>query len=94
MKGRKSSRAARHRAAGGTGVLDGVAWQPVGIGCPTWNGEGRTADAAWRWEEGWGNVWKGGAELQAAHLAGQGRRHAAEEKQRGSGLGKMKGTQL
>jgi hypothetical protein len=27
-------------------VLDGVAWQPLGIVCPTWNGEGRTAEVA------------------------------------------------
>jgi hypothetical protein len=52
VKGRESSRTARHGSAGGTGVLDGVAWQPLGIDCPTWNGEGRTAEAAWRWEEG------------------------------------------
>jgi hypothetical protein len=46
VKGRESNRAARHRSAGGSGVLDGVAWQPLGIGCPTWNGEERIAEAA------------------------------------------------
>jgi hypothetical protein len=63
VKERESSRAARHRSAGSAGVLDGVAWQSLGIVCPTWNGEGRTAEAAWRWEEGWGDAWKGGVEL-------------------------------
>jgi hypothetical protein len=52
VKGRESSRAARHRSVGGAGVLDGVAWQALGIVYPTWNGEGRTAEAAWWWEEG------------------------------------------
>jgi hypothetical protein len=48
VKGRESSRVARHRSAGGAGVLDGVAWQPLGIVYLTWNGEGRTAEAARR----------------------------------------------
>jgi hypothetical protein len=52
VKGRESSRAARHRSAGGAGGLDGVVWQPLGIVCQTWNGEGRTAEAARRWEKG------------------------------------------
>jgi hypothetical protein len=82
VKGRESSRAARHRAAGGAGVLDGVAWQPLGIDCPTWNGEGRTVEAAWRWEEGWGDAWKAAQNCRAAHMARQWRRRAAEEKQR------------
>jgi hypothetical protein len=94
VKGRESGHAARHRAAGGAGVLDGVAWRPLGIGCSSWNGEGRTAVAVWRWEKGWGDAWKAAQNRRAAHLAGQGRRRAAEEKQRGSGLGKMKGTRL
>jgi hypothetical protein len=77
VKGRESGHAARHRAAGGAGVLDGV----------TWNGEGRTAEVAWRWEKGWGDAWKAAQNRRAAHLAGQGRWRAAKEKQRGSGLG-------
>jgi hypothetical protein len=64
VKGRESSRAARYRSGGGAGVLDVVAWQSLGIVCPMWNCEGRSAEAAWRWEEGWGDAWKGGAELQ------------------------------
>jgi hypothetical protein len=40
------------KMAGDAGVLDGVAWQPLGVDCPTWNGKGGTAEAAWRWEEG------------------------------------------
>jgi hypothetical protein len=36
---------AEPRTAGGAGVLCG-AWQPLGIGDPTWQGEGRTAEAA------------------------------------------------
>jgi hypothetical protein len=52
VKGRESSHVARHGSAGGAGVLDGVAWQPLGIDYPTRNDEGRTAEAAWRWEEG------------------------------------------
>jgi hypothetical protein len=55
---REGQSRAEPRMAGGTGVLDGVAWQPLGIDCPTWPGEGRTAEAAWRWEEGWGNAWR------------------------------------
>jgi hypothetical protein len=42
---------AEPRKTGGAAVLDGAAWQLLGIVCPTWNGEGRTAQAAWRWEE-------------------------------------------
>jgi hypothetical protein len=34
------------RMAGDAGVLDGAAWQLLGIGGPTWNGEGMTADGA------------------------------------------------
>jgi hypothetical protein len=83
VKGRESGHAARHRAAGGAGVLDGVAWRPLRIGCSTWNGEGRTAEAAWRWEKGWGDAWKAAPRCRAVHMAGQERRRAAEEKQRG-----------
>jgi hypothetical protein len=46
VKGRESSHTARHRSTGGVGVLDGVSWRPLRIVCPTWNGEGRTAEAA------------------------------------------------
>jgi hypothetical protein len=46
VKGREISRASRHRSAGGAGVLDGVAWQPLGIDCPTWKSGGRPAEAA------------------------------------------------
>jgi hypothetical protein len=34
------------KTAGGAGVLDGAAWQLLGIGGLTWNGEGMTADVA------------------------------------------------
>jgi hypothetical protein len=91
VKGRKSSHAARHRAAGGTGVLDGVAWQPLGIGCPTWNGEGRTADAAWRWEEGWGDAWKGGAELQGGAPGRVGAAACSRGEAEGIGTGEDEG---
>jgi hypothetical protein len=37
---------AKSRTAGGAGVLDGAAWQLLGIGDPTWNGEGTTTDVA------------------------------------------------
>jgi hypothetical protein len=42
---RERSRA-KPRTAGGADVLDGAAWQLLGIGGPTWNGEGRTAEMA------------------------------------------------
>jgi hypothetical protein len=38
------------KTAGGAGVPSG-AWQPLGFGGPTWQGEGRTAEVMWRWEE-------------------------------------------
>jgi hypothetical protein len=48
---RQGQSRAELRMAGGAGVLDGVVWQPLGIDCPTWQGEGRTAEAVRRWEE-------------------------------------------
>jgi hypothetical protein len=68
---REGQSRAKPRTAGGAGVLDGVVWQPLGIDCPTWPGEGRTAEAAWRWEEGWGDAWRW---CRAAGARGGGRR--------------------
>jgi hypothetical protein len=43
---REGQSRAELRTAGGAGVLDGVAWQPLGIDCPTWKSGGRPAEAA------------------------------------------------
>jgi hypothetical protein len=40
------------------------AWQPLGSGGATWQGEGRTAEAARAVGGGWGDAWTGGAALQ------------------------------
>jgi hypothetical protein len=72
---------AKPRKASGAGVPSGV-WQSLGSDSPTWPGEGRTAEAARRWEEGWGDAWKGGAERQGLGkrpAAGGHARAAAEE---------------
>jgi hypothetical protein len=40
------------------------AWQLLGSGGPTWQGDGRTAEAARAVGGGWGDAWMGGAALQ------------------------------
>jgi hypothetical protein len=59
--------------AGGAGVSSGHAWRPFGLGGATWQGEGRTAEAARAVGGGWGDAWMGGAVLQKL-----GKRPAAE----------------
>jgi hypothetical protein len=64
VKRRESSRVARLRSAGGAGVSSGHAWRPFGLSGATWQGEGRTAEAARAVGGGWGDAWTGGAALQ------------------------------
>jgi hypothetical protein len=69
VKGRESSRAVRHRSTGGAGMLDGVSWRPLGIVCPTWNGEGRTAEAALAVGGMAGDAWARGAAQDCTTVA-------------------------
>jgi hypothetical protein len=64
----------RRRAAS---AVPSDAWQLLGSDGPTWHGEGRTAEVARRWEEGWGDASMGGAHGRAV-AAACGRREVQE----------------
>jgi hypothetical protein len=62
-RGRERGRSwAELKTAGSAGVPSG-AWQPLGSGGATWQGEGRTTEAARAVGGEWGDAWTGGAAL-------------------------------
>jgi hypothetical protein len=64
LMGERGWSRAELKTAGGAGVSSGHAWRLFGLGGATWQGEGRTAEAARVVGGGWGDVWTGGAALQ------------------------------
>jgi hypothetical protein len=86
-EGRGSRHMASFKTTGGAGVLDGAAWQPLGIDSPTWlSGNGQRGQRG-RWEEWWGDAWSRIRAAQTCRGSGGGRRQISRARQRAEEIG-------
>jgi hypothetical protein len=86
-EGERGRSRAELKTAGGAGVLDGVAWQPLGVDCLTWNGKGgqrkrRGGGRKDRATRGTGSGW---CRAAGAREGASGGGHARAEEHRRSG---------